>query len=121
MLVNMHEAQEKNGVFGFEQLRTMGKTRIAAGKNDFTERTVTSEHLLAILFTSGTMGNSKGVMLTHGNVASNLHDAARWVDLRSDDRFLSVLPLHHSSECTDGCLMSLYRGRLTSYAENLRR
>ena len=120
-LVNMDEAREKNGVFGFEQLSTMGKTRIAAGKNDFSERTVTAEHLLALLFTSGTMGNSKGVMLTHGNVASNLYDAGRWVDLRSDDRFLSVLPMHHSYECTDGFLMSLYRGALTSYAENLRR
>ena len=120
-LVNMDEAREKNGVFGFEQLSTMGKTRIASGKNDFNERTVTAEHLLALLFTSGTMGNSKGVMLTHGNVASNLYDAGRWVDLRSDDRFLSVLPMHHSYECTDGFLMSLYRGALTSYAENLRR
>jgi long-chain acyl-CoA synthetase len=120
-LVNMDEAREKNGVFGFEQLSTMGKTRIAAGKNDFSERPVTADHLLALLFTSGTMGNSKGVMLTHGNVASNLYDAGRWVDLRSDDRFLSVLPMHHSYECTDGFLMSLYRGALTSYAENLRR
>ena len=121
ILVNMDEAREKNGVFGFEQLSSRGKTRIAAGKNDFSERTVTAEHLLALLFTSGTMGNSKGVMLTHGNVASNLYDAGRWVDLRSDDRFLSVLPMHHSYECTDGFLMSLYRGALTSYAENLRR
>jgi long-chain acyl-CoA synthetase len=121
ILVNMDEARERTGIFGFEQLSTMGKTRIAAGKNDFNERTVTAEHLLALLFTSGTMGNSKGVMLTHGNVASNLHDAGRWVDLRSDDRFLSVLPMHHSYECTDGFLMSLYRGALTSYAENLRR
>ncbi|PYV07973.1 MAG: hypothetical protein DMG07_27080, partial [Acidobacteria bacterium] len=60
-------------------------------------------------------------MLTHGNVASNLHDAARWVDLRMTDRFLSVLPMHHSYECTDGFLMALYRGALTSYAESLRR
>src|SRR5437867_4472675 len=67
------------------------------------------------------MGNSKGVMLTHRNVASNLHDAARWVDLRMTDRFLSVLPMDHSYECTDGFLMALYRGATTSYAENLRR
>ena len=120
-LVNMDQAREKDGILGFQQLATMGRDRSAAGKNDFQERTVGPEHLLAILFTSGTMGNSKGVMLTHGNVASNLYDAARWVDLRPDDRFLSVLPLHHSYECTDGFLMSIYRGALTSYAENLRR
>lgn len=120
-LVNMDEAEERNGVLGFEQLGAMGQARMAAGKNDFTERSVTPEHLLSLLFTSGTMGNSKGVMLAHGNVANNLYDAARWVDLGSEDRFLSVLPMHHSYECTDGFLMSIYVGAMTSYAENLRR
>ena len=121
LLVNMDEAREKAGVLGFEQLRSLGRARIAKGKNDFNERPVMSESLLALLFTSGTMGNSKGVMLTHGNVANNLYDAARWVSFHPDDRFLSVLPMHHSYECTDGFLMALYRGALTSYAENLRR
>jgi long-chain acyl-CoA synthetase len=60
-------------------------------------------------------------MLSHGNVAVNIVDAVKWVDLRTDDRFLSVLPMHHSYECTDGFLLGLYRGSLTSYAENLRR
>jgi long-chain acyl-CoA synthetase len=120
-LVNMDEALEKNGVLGFKQVKNLGTARIAEGHNDFTTRNVTPEHLLSILFTSGTMGNSKGVMLSHGNVAVNVVDAVKWVDLRTDDRFLSVLPMHHSYECTDGFLLGLYRGSLTSYAENLRR
>jgi len=120
-LINMDEALEKNGALGFGQLKNMGAARIAAGENDFEKRGVTPEHLLSILFTSGTMGNSKGVMLSHGNVAVNIVDAVKWVDLRTDDRFLSVLPMHHSYECTDGFLLGLYRGSLTSYAENLRR
>ena len=120
-VINMDEAQEREGVLGFEQIKALGTARIASGRNDFQERKVTPDHLLSILFTSGTMGNSKGVMLTHGNVASNIMDAVKWVDLRSDDRFLSVLPMHHCYECTDGFLLGLYRGSLTSYAENLRR
>ena len=43
------------------------------------------------------------------------------MDLRTEDRFLSVLPMHHSYECTDGFLLALYLGATTSYAENLRR
>ncbi len=120
-LVNMDERQEKNGVLGFEQLRNFGTARLAEGRNDFNERDVSPDDLLCILFTSGTMGNSKGVMLTHGSVAVNIVDAVKWVDLRTDDRFLSVLPMHHSYECTDGFLLGLYRGSLVSYAENLRR
>jgi long-chain acyl-CoA synthetase len=120
-LINMDAALEKDGVLGFGQLKNLGAARITAGKSDYESRGVTPEHLLSILFTSGTMGNSKGVMLSHGNVAANIVDAVKWVDLRTDDRFLSVLPMHHSYECTDGFLLGLYRGSLTSYAENLRR
>jgi len=120
-IVNMDERFALAGVMSFSDLRNNGRERISAGKNDFEEQTVRSGQLLSILFTSGTMGNPKGVMLTHGNVASNLVDALSWVDLRSEDRFLSVLPIHHSYECTDGFLLALHQGATTSYAENLRR
>ncbi len=120
-IVNLDQKLPFDGVISFSELKRKGEERLAAGKNDFEERTVSADHLLSILFTSGTMGNSKGVMLTHGNVASNLVGALRWVDLRSEDRFLSVLPIHHSYECTDGFLLALHLGATTSYAENLRR
>jgi long-chain acyl-CoA synthetase len=117
--MDMERAAEK--VISFEEVKRRGRERIASGRNDFTESLVSSGNLLAILFTSGTMGNSKGVMLTHGNVACNLVDAAKWVNFSAKDRFLSVLPLHHSYECTDGFLLALYVGCTISYAENLRR
>jgi len=123
ILINMDADFPKgdSDTVGFGELRALGRARIAEGKNEFLERTVSPEHLIAILFTSGTMGNSKGVMLTHGNIASNICDAARWVGLRNDDRLLSVLPMHHCYECTLGFLLPLYMGAVTSYAENLRR
>jgi long-chain acyl-CoA synthetase len=121
VLIGMDEEGGKDGVLGFEQLKAMGRERIDAGNNDFDRGEVSPDHLISILFTSGTMGNSKGVMLTHANVASNIMDAVKWVDLQTSDRFLSVLPMHHSYECTDGFLLPLYRGALTSYAESLRR
>jgi long-chain acyl-CoA synthetase len=120
-VVSMDAAQAGGDGLDFADLKRQGRDRIDRGINDFEERAVAPECLLSILFTSGTMGNSKGVMLTHENVVSNLTDAVRWVDLRAEDRFLSVLPLHHSYECTDGFLLALYRGATISYAENLRR
>jgi long-chain acyl-CoA synthetase len=119
-VISMDEAYSGDGILRFSELRRFGLERKTAGKNDFEERTVSGDRLLSILFTSGTMGNSKGVMLTHANVASNLVDAVQWVRFH-DDRFLSVLPLHHSYECTDGFLLALYLGATVSYAENLRR
>jgi long-chain acyl-CoA synthetase len=120
-VVNMDENRSIDEVMSFSDLKERGRQRLAAGKDDFGEAAVSPDHLLSILFTSGTTGNPKGVMLTHGNVACNLVDAARWVDLNAEDRFLSVLPMHHSYECTDGFLLAIYLGATTSYAENLRR
>jgi long-chain acyl-CoA synthetase len=120
-VLDMDETRRAEETTAFSELKRLGQERIAAGGKDFDERAVSADDLLAILFTSGTMGNSKGVMLTHGNVASNIVDARKWVDLRTQDKFLSVLPLHHSYECTDGFLLPLYLGATISYAENLRR
>ncbi len=121
VVINMDETRQIGEVAFFEDVQRLGRERIESGQKDFEERAVSADSLLSILFTSGTMGNSKGVMLTHGNVVSNLIDAAKWVDLRTQDRFLSVLPLHHSYECTDGFLLPIYLGATISFAENLRR
>jgi long-chain acyl-CoA synthetase len=120
-IVNMDAGHPLEGVIDFSELRKLGRERLAAGKRDFDEATVSGDDLLAILFTSGTTGNPKGAMLTHSNIASNIVDAVKWVDLKAEDRFLSVLPIHHSYECTDGFLLAIYVGATTSYAENLRR
>jgi long-chain acyl-CoA synthetase len=110
-----------NDVLGFERVKELGRSRATVGIDDFACGMVSPDDVLSILFTSGTMGNSKGVMLTHANVVSNMKEAVEWVDLRTDDCFLSVLPMHHAYECTDGFLLALYRGASTAYAENLRR
>jgi long-chain acyl-CoA synthetase len=120
-VVNMDETEGREGVLGFEQLKHLGNERLLGGRNDFNECSVAADQLLAILFTSGTMGNSKGVMLSHENVVCNIMDAVKWVDLQTEDRFLSVLPMHHSYESTHGFLLPIYRGCTVSYAENLRR
>jgi len=121
LVVNMDAGHSNDEVLSFSDLKKRGAARLAGGNNDFAAGVVTPDHLLSILFTSGTMGNPKGAMLTHGNVASNIVDAVQWVNLRTEDRFLSVLPIHHSYECTDGFLLPLYAGATISYAENLRR
>ncbi|MBN2317466.1 MAG: AMP-binding protein [Acidobacteria bacterium] len=120
-ICNMDAVHSKDDILSFSDLKRLGRDRMAAGINDFLESTVSAGDRLSILFTSGTTGNSKGAILTHGNVACNIMDAVKWVDLRAEDRFLSVLPMHHSYECTDGFLLALYRGATISYAENLRR
>ena len=73
-----------------------------------------------MLFTSGTTSESKVVALSHKNLCSNLMDIASVLDIDSNDRILSFLPLHHVFECTVGFLFSLYRGCQTSFCDGIR-
>jgi long-chain acyl-CoA synthetase len=120
-VINMDQTMPTGEGMFFPELKNRGRRRMESGRNDFESGTVSADQVLSILFTSGTMGNPKGVMLTHANVAYNLVDAAKWVNLCGEDRFLSVLPIHHSYECTDGFLLAIYLGATISFAENLRR
>ncbi|QXZ08303.1 long-chain fatty acid--CoA ligase [Comamonas sp. Y33R10-2] len=72
----------------------------------------------AIVYTSGTTGKPKGVMLTHANVMANVSDFAQRVQPRQDDRFLSFLPLSHTFERTVGYYLSIASGACTAYARS---
>ncbi len=76
-----------------------------------------ADHELAvILYTSGTSGRPKGVMLTHGNLHSNVDAAIRHADLTEADRFLGVLPQFHSFGITALTLLPLRLGATTVYS-----
>lgn len=71
--------------------------------------------LAAILYTSGTTGRPKGVMLTHRNIVQNVIGSRTLVEITPVDRFLSILPLAHSYECTIGFLIPFSSGASVTY------
>lgn len=73
----------------------------------------------SILFTSGTTGVPKGVMLSHANFTSLLASLARIFKLGPKDRVLSVLPLHHTFEFTCGLLLPLASGAQVLYLDEI--
>jgi long-chain acyl-CoA synthetase len=73
-----------------------------------------------IIFTSGSLGRAKGVMLSQKNIASNLMAMTKMIQITKDDRFLSVLPIHHTYECTCGFLCPLFSGASVHYARSLK-
>src|SRR6266581_1046994 len=72
--------------------------------------------LATICYTSGTAGRPKGVMLTHGNILANVSACERLRLARSEDVFLSLLPLSHMFERTGGYYLPLAFGAKVTYA-----
>ena len=77
------------------------------------------DDLLEILYTSGTTGHSKGVMLTHKNILSNALAALKMIQISSKDRLLSILPMSHSYECTCGFVTPFLVGSKIYYLKGL--
>ncbi|MEE9276079.1 MAG: AMP-binding protein, partial [bacterium] len=77
------------------------------------------DDLAVISFSSGTTGTPKGVMLTHGNIASNAQAALDAFVCGPEDVFLSILPLHHMFESTGGFLIPLISGARIFYLASL--
>jgi long-chain acyl-CoA synthetase len=78
------------------------------------------DDVAALLFTSGTTGRAKGVMLTHANLLHNVEAVEAILEFGKADRFLSVLPLHHTFECTGGLLCPMRVGASVAYARSLK-
>ncbi len=70
----------------------------------------------AIIFTSGTVGHAKGVMLSHRNLLSNVESCQRACEVVRDDNFLLLLPLHHTFSSTVNMLVSLASGTRATFA-----
>jgi len=76
--------------------------------------------LAAILYTSGTTGGPKGVMLSHKNIVSNVTTACSLFKVGRSDKLVSVLPLHHTFEATAGFLAPFLVGAMVTHSESLK-
>jgi long-chain acyl-CoA synthetase len=75
--------------------------------------------LMTIVYTSGTTGRPKGVMLSHRNILSNVVSAMRAIPVYTTDRFLSFLPLSHMFERTCGYYAAIWAGGHSVYARSI--
>ncbi len=73
------------------------------------------DDLASLLYTSGTTGHSKGVMLSHKNLVTNAMSACKNVTITHEDVFLSILPLAHTFECTVGLAIPILHGASVRY------
>ena len=104
----------------YKNLIKKGNELLNNGDKSFVDAKIDAKKPLIMLFTSGTTEQSKAVLLCHWNIAYDMMCACKSIVVNPEDRFFSVLPLHHTYECTAGFLIPLYRGASVAYCEGLR-
>ncbi len=109
-----------DGVDYFEDYIDIGRKLYNDGVNHLDSVKLDPEATTAILFTSGTTGVSKGVCLSQKNICSVVLGAAGCIKVTPEDQLLSILPIHHTYECTVGFLYIIYSGACIAFNEGLR-
>ena len=94
---------------------------IEAGDRSYADYKIDPNGLGVLIYTSGTTGAAKGVMLSQRNICSDITSVLKYVKINPDDVSVSVLPLHHTYECTAGFLGFIYSGACIAYNDSLRR
>lgn len=80
----------------------------------------TAHAMSVLLFTSGTTGVAKGVMLSQRNICADIESVTQCLDNDCTDSVLSILPIHHTYECTCDFLEILYMGARIAFCDGLR-
>lgn len=93
-------------ILPYSELLALGDKAMEEGDRSFLDYDCTADmsQMSALLFTSGTTGTSKGVMLSHANIVASVNAASRGTIFGPDNTFVDLLPMHHSYEVTCGHL-----------------
>jgi long-chain acyl-CoA synthetase len=118
--INMDLDEDKDSYLSYKKLVEKGKALIEAGDRSFLESEPDAENLSILLFTSGTTDLAKAVMLSHKNICSNIMAICKKMYVDDKDSVLSILPLHHTYECTCGFLAMVYNGAMIAFNEGLK-
>lgn len=97
-----------------------GNELLDKGRREFIDAKIHRHEMSILLFTSGTTKASKGVMLSHANIASNVTSLTALLKIYPTDVHLSLLPLHHTFENTIGLMFMLHKGVTIAYSEGIK-
>ncbi len=119
--INMDLSQnESDKYLSYKALIEKGRKIIESGNRDYLDASIDENALNMLIFTSGTTDLAKGVMLSHKNISSDIVSVISSIHIDSNDSVLSILPLHHTYECTAGFLTMIYSGVCISFNEGLK-
>ena len=119
--IKMNSNDEINGKdVGIEYVINKGKELYNSGIKDFENIVIDPEEFKVLIFTSGTTSAAKGVMICNRNLAQNINAISAYVHVTEEDRWFSILPLHHTYESTIGFLYPMAVGGSIAVCEGLK-
>jgi long-chain acyl-CoA synthetase len=118
--IEMDKDKSDQNSFSFDELLVEGKELIDTGSHEYIDKKIDPNEFKILLFTSGTTAKSKGVMLSHNNLTSNVNSAEYSYGEQLKLRFLSFLPMHHTYEFTVTYLSVLSGGGSIGICEGLK-
>lgn len=120
VFVNLDADEHTDDAYSWEILVNEGKKLVKAGERDYLDAEIIADEMGIMLFTSGTTGTSKTVMLSQSNICYDLMAISRVVRVLETDTSFLILPMHHTYACTGGFLAALYFGGCVAFSEGLK-
>ena len=119
--MQMNSDEKLNGRnIGLNTVISEGNKILEKGDNSYLDIEIDPEEFKVLIFTSGTTSQAKGVMICNRNLAENVNAVNPYVYLDKNERFFSVLPLHHCYECSIGFLLPMSLGASIAICQGLK-
>lgn len=119
-IISMDAEKSDEYRMSLKELMNKGKRLLAKGDRSFIDANIDPDAMAVLLFTSGTTGLAKGVMLSHRNIVFNAVNMSKYVSLNDGAVSLSILPIHHTYEFTVNHQTVLYQGKTVAICEGLK-
>jgi long-chain acyl-CoA synthetase len=116
-VIIVSEAQSENEADS--RIMSLTSWLAAAAPQPFRIASIEPRSLASIVYTSGTTGRPKGVMLSHANILANAYAASRCAQFDPGELFLSFLPLSHMLERTAGYYLPMMTGGMVAYSRSI--
>ncbi|MDR0357531.1 MAG: AMP-binding protein, partial [Clostridiales Family XIII bacterium] len=117
--ISMDATEDAEDKLSMRNLIERGREMIRAGKKEYFWIEIDPDKMCSLIFTSGTTGLAKGVMLSHSNIVANVIGMGQFVCVAGWTA-LSVLPMHHTYECSCGIFGTMYQGCTVAICEGLK-
>jgi long-chain acyl-CoA synthetase len=118
-IVSFDIEDDTQDLLSYNKMLRDGEDILNRGDKEYLKLHIDADALSVLLFTSGTSDKAKGVMLSQRNICFVVMSTSSIVDLGPGDRLLSVLPIHHTYECSLTFLTSMYNGACLAFSESL--